>query len=188
MNFSWHNNTASSAHCISCSFVISQRPTQVFFHGHFKHSLNSAFSYTGEIRSFSPLSLPPLTPLTLLGDKTLDDILHSRSTRQGRRPCAGILQRDKDFTHWVHLCFYETNHVSLLGKLSSKLMAVSCTRGGSRWILGKNSSQKEWWGAGTACPGRWCSHRPWRRSRTSTCVWMWLWGMWLVAWWGWAGS
>jgi len=32
-------------------------------------------------------------------------------------------------------------------------MDLSCTRGGSGWILGKNSSQQEWWGSGTAAQG-----------------------------------
>ena len=36
-------------------------------------------------------------------------------------------------------------------------MALSCTRGGSGRILGKMSSQWEWWGAGTGCPERWWS-------------------------------
>jgi len=41
----------------------------------------------------------------------------------------------------------------------------------------KNSSQKEWSGTGTGCPGRWWSHHPWRCLRT---VEMWHWGTWLV--------
>ena len=43
-------------------------------------------------------------------------------------------------------------------------IALSCTRGGSGLVLGK-TSQKEWWGIGTGCPGRWWSHCPWRCSR-----------------------
>ena len=35
-----------------------------------------------------------------------------------------------------------------------------------------------------SCPGRWCSHHPWRCSRT---VWMWHWGMWSVGMVGWVG-
>mgnify|MGYP001856499587 CR=1 FL=1 len=58
-----------------------------------------------------------------------------------------------------------------------EVMALSSTWGYSGWILGKISSQNEWWGSGTGCPGRWWSHHPWRCSRT---VWMWHWGTWLV--------
>ena len=47
-----------------------------------------------------------------------------------------------------------------------QVMALSRTRGGSGWILGNISCQKEWRGTGTGCPGRWWSHRPWRCSRT----------------------
>jgi len=43
-------------------------------------------------------------------------------------------------------------------------MASSCARRDSGWTLG-NTSPKEWSGAGMGCPGRWWSHRPWRRSR-----------------------
>jgi len=35
----------------------------------------------------------------------------------------------------------------------------------SDWILGKNSSLKEWSSTGTGCPRSWWSHRPWRCSR-----------------------
>ena len=41
-------------------------------------------------------------------------------------------------------------------------MGTSCTRGGSGWILGKTSSQKEWWGIGMGFPRRWWSCSPWR--------------------------
>ena len=34
-----------------------------------------------------------------------------------------------------------------------------------------------WCCSGTGCPGRWCSHRPWRCFRA---VWMWHWGTWSV--------
>ena len=54
-------------------------------------------------------------------------------------------------------------------------MVLSCARGGSGWILGKNTSQKECWGTGTGCPGKWWSHHPWRCSIT---VEMWHWGAW----------
>lgn len=33
------------------------------------------------------------------------------------------------------------------------------------WILGKNSSWKEWLGTGACCPGGWWGHHPWRCSR-----------------------
>ena len=46
-----------------------------------------------------------------------------------------------------------------------EVRALSCTRGGSVWILGRISSQKERWGSGTSCPGRWWSHCPWKCSR-----------------------
>ena len=39
---------------------------------------------------------------------------------------------------------------------------LSCTKRDSGWILGKNSPQKEWWGIGTGCPGRWWNHCLWR--------------------------
>ena len=38
-----------------------------------------------------------------------------------------------------------------------KVMASICTRGGSGCMLGKISSQKEWSGTGTGCPGWWWS-------------------------------
>jgi len=44
-------------------------------------------------------------------------------------------------------------------------------------LFGTISSQQEQWGSGTGCPGRWCSHRPWRCWRA---VWMWHWGTWAV--------
>ena len=44
-------------------------------------------------------------------------------------------------------------------------MASSCARGGSGWMLGKNSSPKEWWCTETGCPGKWWSHHPWRCPR-----------------------
>ena len=55
--------------------------------------------------------------------------------------------------------------VSLFSQVTAigwERMASSCTRGGSGWILGRISSQKEWWGTGMGCPGRWWSHCPWR--------------------------
>ena len=54
---------------------------------------------------------------------------------------------------------------------------LSCARGGSGWILGTISSQKEQWGSGTGCPGRWWSHHPWRCSRNTE---MWHWETWAV--------
>ena len=60
-------------------------------------------------------------------------------------------------------------------------MALSSTRGDSRTILEKISSQKEWLSSGIGCP-RWWSYHPCRCSRT---MWMWYWGTWLVGmvWW-----
>jgi len=43
--------------------------------------------------------------------------------------------------------------------------------------LGEISSQEGWWGSGTGCPGRGCSHHPWRCSEK---VEMWHWATWLV--------
>jgi len=47
-------------------------------------------------------------------------------------------------------------------------MALRCARGGSDWILGNISSQKEWSSIGTGCPGKRWSHHPWRCSRSGT--------------------
>ena len=41
-------------------------------------------------------------------------------------------------------------------------MATSCIRGGLNWILGKITSMKELQCTGTACPGKWLRHHPWR--------------------------
>ena len=49
-------------------------------------------------------------------------------------------------------------------------------KGRFRLDMKKKTSQKEWWGSGTGCPGEWWSHRPWRCSRNT---WMWQWGTWL---------
>jgi len=60
----------------------------------------------------------------------------------------------------VSLC----SQVTVIGQ---ERMASSCTRGGSGWILGRISSPEvlmQW----HSCPGRWCSHRPWRCSRCGT--------------------
>jgi len=43
---------------------------------------------------------------------------------------------------------------SQVAAIGQEGMASSCARGGSRWILGTISSQKEWLGTGTGCPGR----------------------------------
>ena len=48
-------------------------------------------------------------------------------------------------------------------------------RGASSWILGRIYSQKEWWGIGTGCPGRWWSGHLQRYPRN---VYMWHWGTW----------
>ena len=37
--------------------------------------------------------------------------------------------------------------------IGEEVMASSCTRGGSGWILGRISSLKEWSGSGTAAQG-----------------------------------
>jgi len=66
------------------------------------------------------------------------------------------------------------SHVTVTGW---EVMALSGTRGSSGWILGNISSQRNWWGTGMGCPGRWWGHHPWRSSRT---VEMWHWGTWLV--------
>ena len=56
------------------------------------------------------------------------------------------------------------------------------------FLLGKNSSQKEWWGIGTGCPGKWWSHRTWKCSGKGQ---MWHWLIWSRAgtgigwWWDW---
>jgi len=42
------------------------------------------------------------------------------------------------------------SQVTVIGE---KVMASSCTRGGSGWILGRISSLKEWSGTGTAAQG-----------------------------------
>jgi len=55
------------------------------------------------------------------------------------------------------------------------VMASSCIRGGSDWILGKISSLQEWSGIGPGCPGQWWSPHPWRGSKN---VWMWHFGTW----------
>lgn len=51
--------------------------------------------------------------------------------------------------------------------IGREVMASSCAKGGSRQIVGKTTSQKEWSGTGTGCLGRWYSHRPWRCSRNT---------------------
>jgi len=43
-------------------------------------------------------------------------------------------------------------------------MDSSCARGGLDWISGKISVRKVWSDIGTSCPGKWCSHHPWRYS------------------------
>ena len=56
-----------------------------------------------------------------------------------------------------------------------EIMALSCARRASGWVLGRISSQEEQRDSGTGCPGRWWSHHRWRCSRT---LWMWHWGTW----------
>jgi len=68
-------------------------------------------------------------------------------------------------------------------------MASSCAREGSGWTLGNTTSLKGWSGTGMGCPERWCSHWPWRCSKS---VWMLCWGTWFSEnhwWWvdGWTG-
>jgi len=55
------------------------------------------------------------------------------------------------------------------------MVASSCIRGGSDWILGKMSLLKECSGIGPGCPGQWGSPHPWRGSET---LWMWHLGTW----------
>jgi len=47
-----------------------------------------------------------------------------------------------------------------------EMVALSCIRGGSDWILGKISLLREWSGIGTGCPGKWWGHCPWRCSKS----------------------
>ena len=46
-----------------------------------------------------------------------------------------------------------------------EVRTLSCTRGGSGWILGNISSKKEWYCFGTDCPVRWWSYCPRKCSR-----------------------
>lgn len=68
-------------------------------------------------------------------------------------------------------------------QVTKGVLAVNCAReGGSGWIWGKTTSNKEWGGNGTGCQERWGSHHPRR------CWWMWHWQACLVsmvglAWW-----
>jgi len=66
---------------------------------------------------------------------------------------------------------YSYSCLCLMSSVGWEGMASSCTRGGSGWILGKISSQKEWQCTGKGCPGRWWSHCPGN-------VEMWHWGTW----------
>lgn len=51
------------------------------------------------------------------------------------------------------------------------------------WILGKISSQREWWSIGICRPGWWCSHCPCKRPRMME---MWPWVVTDMGWWfGW---
>ena len=59
-----------------------------------------------------------------------------------------------------------TSTVSKLARCTDRacqdlLMASSCAREDSGWMLGNTTSLKGWSGTGMGCPGRWCSHRPW---------------------------
>lgn len=38
--------------------------------------------------------------------------------------------------------------------IDQEIIALSCARGGSFWIIGKIYSQKKWRGIGLSCPGR----------------------------------
>jgi len=49
---------------------------------------------------------------------------------------------------------------SQVAATGQEAVALSCTRVGSGWILGKTTSPEEWSGAGMGCPGRWWSHHP----------------------------
>ena len=63
-------------------------------------------------------------------------------------------------------CSEGVGFFSQVTAMGLKVMASSCTREGSGWLSGKNSSQKEWSGIGTGCTGRWWIHHPWRGSVT----------------------
>jgi len=105
-----------------------------------------------------------------------------------RTNCARILQ----FSRWMVLIL-KRNSVGLASLLSSPLheMVVKPQQPQTRsscWILGKVSSQKEWWGVGWSCPARWGSHCPWRCSSKGQVSHWWTWlmgmvgcaGVWLV--------
>lgn len=49
--------------------------------------------------------------------------------------------------------------------IGHKTTASNCPREGLVKISGNISSQKEWLGFGTGCPGRWQSPHPWRYLR-----------------------
>ena len=74
---------------------------------------------------------------------------------------------------------------SQITAIEQEALALSCARIGLGWISGKISSPKVLLCSGPGCPGRWCSHCPWRCSRV---VWMWHRGHGQWAWWGWAGG
>ena len=83
---------------------------------------------------------------------------------------------------WIFLGYYSSVDMHQHDdkkSASSSQTAIIC------WILGKIYSQKEWWGVGTGCPGRWWSHHPWRSSRKGQ---MWHWRTWFsknggAGWW-----
>ena len=90
-------------------------------------------------------------------------------TTKGQRSCAGsgaqVLWGEAEGMGWVSLekrrLRGETSSPSttttwqeVVVRWGSEVVASSCTRGGSGWILGRISSQKEWWCTGTHCLGR----------------------------------
>jgi len=87
-----------------------------------------------------------------------------------------------------------TSTVSKLARCTDRacqdlLMASSCAREDSGWMLGNTTSLKGWSGTGIGCPERWWSHWPWWCSKS---VWMLCWGTWFSEnhwWWvnGWTG-
>jgi len=59
--------------------------------------------------------------------------------------------------------------VGLFSQVTSNRMrgnVLKLHQGRFRWDIRKNFLLKEWSGIGTGCPRKWCSHHPWRCSKT----------------------